>query len=225
MMQLQDLLNSWIEKLGGPKKRLQYFILSLIVIYLIWVFAFYRPERITKDVLAGQVQGLQAELLAINKSIAELHETVSNESIAKALAEKKQLEAKIQEMHHALGNDRLLFISKEDWKRLKKEIVIKQEDMDANITLESMVDLPLQPWVAPTVDQREVAKVLQGDIYQHAIELKFQADYFNTIQYLSRLEKLPWHVYWDTLSYKVLTYPKAEVTVKFHIFTKEKNET
>ncbi len=225
MNELQNKLELWIENLGSPKRRLQYFILSLIVIYLIWVFVFYRPLRVSKNLLESQVQGLRTQLAETDKSIKQLHEEISQESIAKALAEKKQLEVKIQQKDHAIGSGPLLFISKEDWKTLKKEIVVKQADMDANIILESMTDLPLQLWVPQTVDQKDVATILQGDIFQHALEIKFQADYFSTIKYLSRLENLPWHVYWDSLSYKVLTYPKAEVTVKFHIFTKEKSET
>jgi type II secretory pathway component PulM len=49
------------------------------------------------------------------------------------------------------------------------------------------------------------------------VELAFNSNYISTINYLSQLEKLPWCLSWDSLEYKVVKYPDAEVVINLHI--------
>lgn len=224
MTKSQAFLENWAKQLQNPKRRMQYFLASLVLIYFVWAFFFFNPQRAATTALVGQIQTLQLQRTETKQRIDTLSEAVKTKSISKALAEKKQLETKIKQVDEAVAKSRFLFISMDDWAKLKKEIIRQQEDMDKNITLISISDHPVQAWAPPVIDKNDVQKVVPGTVYQHELEMKFQADYFSTIQYVSRLEKLPWKVYWDSLNYKVLTYPIAEVTIKFHIFTHEKSE-
>lgn len=52
---------------------------------------------------------------------------------------------------------------------------------------------------------------------KNSIEINFHSNYFDTIAYLRYLEELPWCVSWDKLTYKVLTYPEADISMIFHI--------
>lgn len=224
MTKLQAALEKCAKQLQNPKKCMQYFLVSLVFIYFVWAFLFLNPQRAAKTELIGQIQTLQSQLTETKQRIDTLSETVKTESISKILTEKKQLEVSVKRVDEALAKSRFLFISMDDWIKLKKEIIHQQEDIDKNVRLESISDQPIHPWAPPVIDKADAAKVVPETIYQHELEVKFQADYFSTILYVSRLEKLPWHVYWDSLNYKVLTYPVAEVTLKFHIFTHEKSE-
>ena len=87
------------------------------------------------------------------------------------------------------------------------------------ITLVNLKNLLDQPWTIPGENSSSVSA---GSIMQHTMQIDFLASYFNTIDYLERLEKLPWRLYWDTLDYRVGKYPQAEVLVKFHVLSKEK---
>lgn len=224
MTKAQATLVKLREQLENPKRRMQYFFISLVFIYFVWAFLFLNPLRTTKSELLGRIQVVQSQLTETKQQIDTLSKAIKTESISKALTEKKQLEDKIKQVDEALVKSRFIFITSDDWVRLKKEIIHQQEDMDKKIALVRIDDQPVAPWKAPVVDKANATKVASEIIYQHELEMKFQADYFSAIQYISRLEKLPWNLYWDSLSYKVLTYPVAEVTLKFHIFTHEKSE-
>ena len=39
--------------------------------------------------------------------------------------------------------------------------------------------------------------------------IKFQGDYFSTMNYLQAIESLPWRISWDRLEYKVIEYPNS----------------
>ena len=225
MSELQDKLNQWMKSLEDPKRRMQFFLLSIVILYFIWAFVFLNPLRAKTNALANQVQGLQSQLAETKNKIDTISGILKTDSIAKMVAEKQQIELKLKKLDQQLLNMRYVLISKQDWIKLKDEIINQQTNIDLNITLKSINDLPVQPWSPPTVDQADMAKIIPHPVYQHAIEVKFQSDYFSAIQYVSRLEKLRWPFYWDSLEYKVLTYPMAEISIKFHIFTQQPDMT
>jgi MSHA biogenesis protein MshJ len=64
---------------------------------------------------------------------------------------------------------------------------------------------------------------VKDELYQHTFRIEFLSDYFSTLQYLKSIEQLPWPIYWDTMDYKVQEYPKADITIKFHVLSIQKS--
>ncbi len=58
-------------------------------------------------------------------------------------------------------------------------------------------------------------------VVEHGMIIKFQGDYFSTMNYLQAIESLPWKISWDRLEYKVVEYPIAEVTLQIHILSNQ----
>ena len=59
--------------------------------------------------------------------------------------------------------------------------------------------------------------------FEHSIVIKLQGDYFSTMQYLKSIEKLGWRIFWDKLEYKVKQYPIAEITLKIHTLSEQRD--
>ena len=53
-------------------------------------------------------------------------------------------------------------------------------------------------------------------LYKHSTTLKLSGNYQQLYQYLSSLESSEWGLYWDMLDYKVIDYPRAEISIKVH---------
>ena len=76
--------------------------------------------------------------------------------------------------------------------------------------------------VEPTTDTTDVSDSAESDIsvtpviYKHALSLTFRGSYFEVVDYLQAIEKLPWHFFWESLDYSVDHYPQAEVTLKVY---------
>lgn len=225
-MNLQSLFNTTKLKtqLQNPKRRLQYFLISLVLIYFVWAFLLINPINSSKKEVETKIATLQLQITEVRQKLSSLNESLQNKDIDIAITKKKQIELKINELDKEITKSHLLFVTGDDWIKFKKEIVDQQLNIDKNITLISIVDYSIQPWIPPAKDKTDPTKLAPEAIYQHQLELRFQADYFSAINYLSRLEKLALKVYWDSLNYTVLVYPKAEIAIKFHIFTHEKNE-
>ena len=50
-------------------------------------------------------------------------------------------------------------------------------------------------------------------IYKHSFEITLQGGYSDVYDYLSRLEKLPWKMFWSRLSVETERYPRLRVTL------------
>ena len=51
----------------------------------------------------------------------------------------------------------------------------------------------------------------------YGAQVEFISQYFATVAYLQNLEKLPWCLSWDSLQYRVTTYPNASVVVGVYV--------
>lgn len=60
-------------------------------------------------------------------------------------------------------------------------------------------------------------------IYQHGLELHFSGTYADTLAYLTALEAMQWNFVWDSVDYRVKDYPIAEITLRVHTLSLEKN--
>lgn len=221
MMNVSALVEQWKKQLNDPKRARLYFFLSFVVLYFIWFILLFNPQRVAKNKLKIQIQTRQAQMMDAQQQIDAINQAIKTESIANAIQTEQLLAAKLQNVQQQLVNIKPLFASQEDWVKVKKEVIGKQSDMDNSITLVSMSDPPPRPWMPVAVAKTDIVNSKFEGIEVHSLEVKFQADYFSTMQYLSRLEKLPWPIYWDSLQYTVQAYPKADVILKFHIFTKQ----
>ena len=65
-------------------------------------------------------------------------------------------------------------------------------------------------------DISEPSDVDEGLIYKHAFEIEMEATYDSTVQYLQRIDKLPWKVFWQDLRYEAKSYPNGNLKIKIY---------
>lgn len=171
-------------------------LMSLAAIYTIFDSLLIRPLEAKNKDLKTQIQSITAKSDTI-------------------LAQISMVDYIIKEKNDRTGNDYSnYFYSTSDISSLIKDIVNLKS---ADILLMNLKNLKDEPFNMARSDK------MPFSITQHGLQLNFVSGYFQTINYLTRLEKLPWHFYWDNLSYKVVKYPQAEVIIKFHVLSKEKS--
>ncbi|MDE3020467.1 MAG: hypothetical protein KGI54_01255 [Pseudomonadota bacterium] len=65
--------------------------------------------------------------------------------------------------------------------------------------------------------------VLEGDpIYQHAVEITVEGNFFDLVDYAQRIEQLPWQMYWSGLKLEVVKWPKEKMTITLDTLGLEK---
>ena len=96
---------------------------------------------------------------------------------------------------------------------------------DRGLQLLALRTLPVQRFeISGTTQATITPGTAQSErgIYQHSFELIVQGSYADLHDYLARLEKLPWHMFWGKVSLEADNYPNLKVTLTVHTLSLDK---
>jgi len=203
-------IKKWIDSRNSREGSL---VLAIVLafIYFIWTLLFYMPLHGKMISLNNQEQQLLTQLNQQEQQAASLEQMISSSSFLNQLATQKKLIDESKEAHKHFETIALHLVSRKDLPKMMNAILNQQ----TGIILTSMKTFPEEHWKGPQIDGLSFPN--EEDIYKYSIQIDFQGSYFSTIDFLSYLESLSWHFYWDSLEYKVLNYPEAEVTLRLHV--------
>lgn len=74
----------------------------------------------------------------------------------------------------------------------------------------------------PQQDAKTAAPPGERAIYQHSFEIVLQGSYSDLHDYLAQLEKLPWQMFWGSVTVDAAGYPQLTATVIVHTLSLDK---
>jgi MSHA biogenesis protein MshJ len=211
-----ESVKQWINK-RDKREKIVLFFLSLLLIYSIFNFIFIRPVTAEKAFLQSQINALKSQRETVQQQFEMITSMVNSPEFSSLLTQQQQLAQKTKHVKQKIESLKPIFVAEKDFPQLTKDLL---GQLDKTISLVSLKKFPYQRWDIPEIDK---AYIPIQTIYQNKIILEFHANFFDTIAYLARLEKLPWHLYWDSLEYKVMKYPDADVVVQLYILSNDKS--
>ena len=84
------------------------------------------------------------------------------------------------------------------------------------VQLVSMKTLPVTALVERPVEEGAAVVVDQHQVYKHGVEITLQGNYIELMDYLAKLEKLPWQMFWAKTRMDASDYPKVRVTLTLY---------
>lgn len=201
----------------------------LVVIFVAWDFIFYQP-------LAKQHSALQARLDVASENITRL--SAEEQVFAKALtsdpnaARKREvvrLEQQLAQLDSDLEKLAVGLIQADKLPQILHDVLFSS----GSLKLLGMKTQPVEKlnFSEPVTAAEQVAsrnaqqniieEFPQQDetvvsVFKHAVTISLEGRYFDVVNYLSALERLPWKIYWEFLDYKVTDYPNARVTLQVY---------
>lgn len=209
-------IKSWIKE-RTPREKLVMFGVGIALIYFFFNFIFLRPVALSEIRLNGKRKTLQDQTMTIQNQIKTITDVISQPSFREMLAEQKTLKSKAESMAQYLSQVTPNVIPAENIGQAMKDILSQQGD----VSIISIKRMPIEPWIPKELFDVNLPASFKF-IDKYALEIIFRSDYFKTLSYLERLEKLPWRIYWESFDYKVLSYPEAESVIKFHLLINQK---
>jgi len=212
-------LQEWLKKRSSRDRR-YLFLGGFVFLYLIYFIFFHRSVSAQKADLLQKITALQIQQVTIQQQIDRIKEVSKTPTFLQMFAEQKRLTLELNRMQKELDNLKPNLFSAADLPKVTDKILNQERN---NAVLISLQELPVEPW--PPQDKLDKTNLLNtiSEGYQHILQLELQNDYFNTIDYLKSLEKISRYVYWDSMDYKVLQYPRADVVIKFHVLSLQKS--
>ena len=211
---------SMIEWLATRNKRESMFIyiMGFLVVYFLWNVMFELPLHAQTESLEKENQALRTQVGTEAQQLQVIELAISNKTFVHEMAIQRQLSGQTQSMGKELKNMRMNFIPLEWLTKVTNDIIAKQSE----VTLLSLKTFPEEPWILPKTLSGDLAVKDMQDVFKHKMQIEFRGTYFNVIEFLSHLEKLPWNIYWESLDYKVLSYPEADVVAQFYVLSNQK---
>lgn len=199
----------WVKE-RNPREKIFLFLAGLAVMYMVVNFLVFRPIELQRKESTGKLRSLQEEkethLLKINQFLINSN----SKDFIKLVDEQKQLTEQLKQLQDQLDK---VAISSKALSEITNDIL---SQTTTNITLANLKNSSTEPWVLAGLEQTSLSKI---KIYRQNMQIEFKGSYFNVVDYLARLEKLSWKIYWDSLDYKVTNYPTASVVVRFHVLS------
>jgi MSHA biogenesis protein MshJ len=214
MNDIRKRLQAWWDK-RSAREGLAIYLGGFLILYLIIYIIIFRPSGIHKKELEQQIASLKQQQIDIKQKIFALQEMTQSTLFIQMNAEQKRLIKRIEQLQKRLNNLKPAIFLMDDLPKITKKILSERLSQIKLINLEQ---LPVETWPAPDAPVKALLpSTLSGR--QHAIQMEFQSDFFSTMHYLKRIEKLSPYVYWDSMDYKVSQYPTADVTIQFHVLS------
>ena len=93
---------------------------------------------------------------------------------------------------------------------------------DSHVRLVKLRTLPVAALVEPTdAAAAKSAAASKNIVYKHGIELTVEGSYLDLLEYQSRLEQLPWRMFFARTSVNSVDYPKVLMTITLYTLSLE----
>jgi MSHA biogenesis protein MshJ len=155
-------------------------------------------ERSTRD---------ESQLAAVRAQIEGLLKEDQHDSKDPAQLAVLQLEARLAELEKSLAARKGAFVAPNRLPELLKNLL----GPGRAIKLESLRTVP-------------AVQVQSGaELYRHGLEMTLRGTYFDLMQYLSDLEKMPARLLWGGVELQVDKYPEVRLSVQVHTLSTQRS--
>ena len=126
------------------------------------------------------------------------------------------LESKIREAEKSVEAKQRAFIAPEELPVLLRQMLGRNPQLKLE-SLRLLPGTPLQtPGTAASASGKPAGPQTGAEVYRHGVAVTLKGSYFDLLQYLSELEKLPAPLLWGAIELQVDQYPEVKLTLIVH---------
>lgn len=170
-----------------------------------------RYKRLSADLSRQQttLAQLQTQTAELMRSAAQDPDTAGRASIAALEAQLAQFDAELRGVQQGL-------VPPTRMTRVLEDVLTR----NSRVHLVKLKTLPVTALVDREAKGEPVRAATQGGadrlVYKHGIELTLEGGYLDLLDYLTRLEKLQWQMFWARTRIDASQYPRVQMTVTLY---------
>lgn len=190
--------------------------LAVIILLALWFFAFFNLQRISLNKINQQIDLLHSQLDPLtNKSIL-IESLVKNPDIERLMIRFHELKGKMKVLDEELVSYGEHYIKNQELAKLLHDMV--QQTLGVSIVDFTTFIPQISNSPTQAADTKSLTNLFVQSIHYRLV---LRGNYFSIMNYLARLEKLPWTLYWDKFDYSVSKYPEGIATIEFYTLKPE----
>lgn len=176
-----------------------YIVVSLIF-YILWV----SPVMSQTGSIQTKTEQAQRQHRVLEAKAKNYRQQTQQEQKAKL----EQLEKRLADIEQQLEAYRNSLLAPKDLASILEAILHQEPNVEVHrLQKQGSKKVSL-------LSKKGKKKQSSSHIYRVSYGIEYQGDFYNTFNYMQRLQNLPWHMYWQSLQYRVVNYPRAEVKLK-----------
>lgn len=201
-----------------PRERLMVFVAGVTIIAGLGFVLAIDGALAKHKILAVNAEKQRTDLAQLQRQNTELSRLLTQDPDAEG-------RKRIDELQHRLGGYDNELRGVQQGLVPPKQMVKMLEDMldrDSRVRLVKLHTLPVAALVEPAGGAAGKTPVSAKNlVYKHGIELTVEGSYLDLLEYQSRLEKLPWHMFFARASVNSVDYPKVLMTITLYTLSLE----
>lgn len=166
--------------------------------------------------LQKQVQTTANESTKMDVEIAKLNMEQKDTPLAQAEEVRKKLEVTEKALQELTSR----LIAPEQMVDFVENLLRDNNRLEL-VSLENLAAMPVMTDAATGEAKTGISIAGGKKLYKHGVSLQIKGRYFDLVEYLSRLEQLPWNVFWAEVSVTTLEYPLAELRLTLYTLSED----
>jgi MSHA biogenesis protein MshJ len=191
---MKQRLHDWLARIDAMGVRERALLLAVVLVMLLLGFDLLAYRSNSQAITSGEerLQALQLESQQTQAQLTVLQAQLAEDPDEPLRERLQQLADQHRAMTQALTEQAGGLISP----RQMRELLQSMLEASEGLSLRSVKNQPARPVVAGTMDLNQADDAM----YEHRLELQFCGAYLDVLDYLQRLEQLPWGLVWQRFS-------------------------
>lgn len=172
------------------------------------------PQLAKQKVLSRKTVQQQSEIKSIQAQLQAMAEARKTDPDAANRAKLESLRLQLVQIKASLQVRQQHLIPPDKIAGLLEEILSRNRQLQ----LISLRSLP----ASSVTGEEEQAATVEKEFFKHGIEMTVRGSYFDLLDYMVQLEKLPWRMFWGKASLVVEEYPVSRMTLTLYTLSLDK---
>lgn len=199
-----------------PRERTIVFATGAILIgWLVFIIAI-DSEWTRHKRLSTSISRQQTMLAQLQTQTAELMRSAAQDPNTAGRARIEELKAQLAQFDAELRNVQQGLVSPTRMTRVLEDVLTR----NSRVHLVKLKTMPVTTLIDREAKGEPVKAATPGGadrlVYKHGIELTLEGGYLDLLDYLTRLEKLPWQMFWARTGIDASRYPRVQMTVMLY---------
>lgn len=206
-------MNEMIEKYNQltQREKIMLLVSCLVLVWGAWDKLFFAPLQTKKTGLNNELSTIEEQIENNKRSAMEVELMAKVDPNKQNKQTIQQLNQQLTAMKQSLGIGDKAIISAQIMATVLSDLLKQYKGLKL-ISLESL----------PVTSLAKTEKEHAG-VYKHELVFSIHGSYLNILNYLKKMESLPWKFNWESLEFKVTDYPNAETKLKIYTLSFEEN--
>lgn len=196
-----------------PRERVLLFLSVAAVIVMLWFIVIHEPLQSSGQTIEKSLKQKQQSIAFSKEEMGVLERMPKDERLLQAEEKIEELSNRLARIEQDIATSSRTFVQPKEMADMMRRLLAT-----ANVTLIQMNRV--QP-PAIQADGEEAEMTERPTFFEFPLEMEIEGEFFEIADFLAQTEQLPWRIFWDSLTYEVLDFPRARAKLRVHTLGSE----